>query len=311
MERKVVTTWVLNILSTNEKGNYIAHSLDCMGECVEVHKQGVLNSLNIGMSVRQLKRLRQEVVQNYYRIMVQYVIRKSNAVNKLPSHGLLLFDDDYTEGWWKKFVNNCDQVLQYMKNLTVVSIDILESPRLIGVKDWYDINIITVPKVLEFYRNRMNFRNGFLDCFLTSMESGKVITALCDNHIGEAVAASKSFTLGNMRKHIQASRTAVSYSAIIEKGRLQGNATPIAILQQSFRTRKEHAISMLTQINLPPVIETLRYGYVFSLGDYPKWATQTKLQQQFRTYGYQHAASLFKAAAPDIFEQIKVRFLLN
>jgi hypothetical protein len=307
-ERKIVTTWVAQILATNEKGNFLAKALDSTNMTVDNKRQYVLNSLNMGLSIAQVNRLKAKYTTNYDELVLNNIINKSKANNLIPKYILLAFDDDFVEGWWRKFVNDSKGLGAYLKNLTVMTLDFLEVEKPIGhdsILIYSKLNGIIEMK--NFIIDCNLSRSGFLTYFLTQTWQGRHLYL---NNFDKQIKDIKEenihiFSLGNMRKSIHASMKSLKYSQIneIDKMRFQANAFPFKILPMSFKSYKEHIISMLNLVNLKPVLLTLKNSYIPSLGDWPKFKNQYKLQLQLN-HGISHVIKLFKAADQNLFNSI-------
>jgi hypothetical protein len=125
-EKKIVTTWISGILATNERNNFLAKALDSTTPSMDEKRQHVLSSLNMGYSVAQVARLKSQYVKEYDKLVIDYINRMTEAVDGVPKFIILAFDDDFVHGWFKKFMNKGEQAGEYLKNLTVMTIDFVQ-----------------------------------------------------------------------------------------------------------------------------------------------------------------------------------------
>lgn len=250
---------------------------------VDNKKQFVLNSLNLGQSSSQLQRLKTIYLKEYHNLAVQNILKKSlaNLNDGIPKNAIIAFDDDFVQGWCKKFVNERKEVLSYLKNLTVITVDFIDVTAPLSQDSALKYcQIQNVKLVCDYMRLNSVHRNGFFNYLLLQTWQDHAVFNNINSHPIINENNVNVFTLGSMRSVIYNSIKSLKYSQILEidKMRYQGNSFPWKLLPMSFRSFKEHGISIINLISCAPILQLLKCSFVPSLGDYPKFKNQLKMQ---------------------------------
>lgn len=126
-ENSQYKTWISGILATNERNYFLARTLDSTTLSIDEKRQHVLSSLNMGYSLAQVTRLKSQYVKEYDKLVVDYISKMTEVVDGVPKFIILAFDDDFAHGWFiNKFMNKWEDFSQYLKNLTVMTIDFVQ-----------------------------------------------------------------------------------------------------------------------------------------------------------------------------------------
>jgi len=263
-------------LATSQRGNFMAKGKDVIYNHQNT-QQSIASALGFGMSISQAKRNRAQLLLEYPNILEKYLQRISNQ----SEFQLILFDDDYTHGWSKKYFNKAADAANFMKRLTVNAVDIA-----VGVQaevtalplSVMDVTITEATK--NFIVDKADFRYGYLHWF---EENFNLQTRDYTNH--------KDFTIAQMRK----AWISYKYGAqtLAEHARTQRNATLLDINDRPFKSYVDQGSSMLTPLFNKTIWDGLAKGPIPSIGDFPKFSMQNMLLNQ-HFYGAKHFIEIMK-----------------
>jgi hypothetical protein len=237
------------------------------------------------MSIRQARRNRDFASLNYFATLCAFV----KKISENGKWAVVCFDDDYTEGWYRKFIQqSAEEMKDMMKKLTVITIDILPQVPCVETNMPFRLDPgdtrIRIPTLETYFKSHLDYRNGYLNWFLK----------LFGQHCGLVGRELDPIilTITQMRK----SNEIYKYGSMSGKSitHTQGNAKPVAIEDHAFGSYQEIGMSLLTPLLVPQVWDQLGKGVVVSVGDYPKASMGNTLIDQI-AFGEEHFLKLWMA----------------
>jgi len=323
MKGKVRRQWVASILII-ENTNKCNHTFKSYIETIMTFKnnqKAIAASLGFATSTTTQNKQITTAVIDYSKTMNEF-IRTKLGNNKM---GVLLFDDDFTRFWYRKFWNNFSTDKSSKKEWTTVGAQVTELTATIvsnaDVPRLHNPDGLRIDVTIPYIISHIDFKHGYYNFLLT-------VTSLdgVDNEVVASVSRKKvthaspngefmaRFASAEQRRNRV--MNAYGIKDEVERDRTMNNFAVIDVLQQNFKSYKSFCISLLTMLNTPEIFDLLDSGIVMlSPGDFPKSNFERFLIRQGVIKDPAYLASLLKTADPQRFNilvcYLKLKFQMS